>query len=79
MPITSTIPPIVNHLRKPIRCIDRGQTTAETPPANPHAFRLWCAGVPKGQAEGYAEFVKVHHEIEDADTLDWCMQHILAR
>jgi len=46
---------IVNHLRKPIRCKDRGMTTADEPPANPHAFRLWCVGVPKGQAE----FVKV--------------------
>ncbi len=64
MPINLTVPSLVNHLRKPIRCKDRGMTTADEPPTNPHAFRLWCAGVPKEQAEDYAEFVKVHSEIE---------------
>ncbi len=64
-----TTKPLVNHLRQPIRCLPRGMTTADEPPVNPHAFRLWCAGVPpvagpKEQAEDYAEFVKVRNEIE---------------
>ena len=60
---------IVGSHRRPIRYKPRGMTTADASPTNPHAFRLWCAGVPpvagpKEQAEDYAEFVKVHREIE---------------
>ncbi len=63
-----TVPPIVNHLRRPIRCLPRGMTTADEPPKSVHAFRLWygdCrrAGVPKEQAEGYAEFVQTYRGI----------------
>ncbi len=64
MPIKLTVPSLVTHLRRPIRCLPRGMTTADDPPRGAHAFRLWCAGVPKEQAEDYAEFVKVHREIE---------------
>ncbi len=63
MPPKLNLSPIVNHLRKPIRCLSRGMTTADMPPTNPHAFRLWCAGVPKEQAEDYAEYIKARSEI----------------
>ncbi len=62
-PLTEVVVPIVNHLRRPIRCLPRGMTTADEPPTTPHAFRLWCAGVPKEQAEDYAEFVQTYRGI----------------
>ncbi len=73
MPINPTVPSLVNHLRQPIRCKDRGMTTAaiaDAPPTNPHAFRLWCAGVPKEQAEGYAEFVQTYRGIAAEEFTD---------
>ncbi len=76
MPIKLTTPPIVNHLRQPIRCLPRGMTTADAPPTNPHAFRLWCAGVPKGQAEDYAEFVQTYRGIA-AEELTDAVCHLL--
>ncbi len=75
MPLKLAVPPIVSHLRKPIRCKPRGMTTADAPPTNPHAFRLWygdCrrAGVPRDQAENYAEFVQTYRGITAEEFTD---------
>ncbi len=64
MPIKLATKQAVGSHYKPIRCLPCGMTTADVPPKSVHAFRLWCAGVPKEQAEDYAEFVKVRNEIE---------------
>ncbi len=61
---------LVNHLRRPIRCLPRGMTTADEPPTNAHAFRLWCAGVPKEQAEEYAEFMQTYRGIAAEEFTD---------
>ncbi len=71
-----TVPPIINHLRQPIRCKPRGMTTADEPPTNPHAFRLWCAGVPKEQAANYAEFVQTYRGIAAEEFTD-ALCHLL--
>lgn len=75
-PMEGMVVPIVNHLRQPIRCKPRGMTTADEPPTNPHAFRLWCAGVPKEQAGGYAEFVQTYRGIAAEEFTD-AVYHLL--